>query len=440
VLPRLLAGCTFARSLGLVEHEAIHGPLRLGGREARGADPLIEELTLAGLCGLGGASFPTAAKLRAVAAQRRRPVIVVNAAEGEPLSAKDRMLVGYLPHLVLDGAVAVAAALGAGEVVVAVDTGSAGIAASIERAIAERPELGRRGVSAVTTVVADGYLSGQDTALLSALEGGSGKPSMTPPYPSQRGLHRRPTFVANAETLAQVALIARYRAGWFRQLGTEHDPGSRLVTVSGAVARPGVIEIACGTPLRALLHAAGGITGPVQAVLLGGYGGVWVGAGAGDLRLGEWALRKRRATLGPGVVFVLGVDSCPVAEVARVTRWLADESAGQCGPCINGLDAIASALEALCHDGDDGGFGRLEHWCALVTGRGACALPDGAARFVRSALGVFPEAFDDHARHGRCELCTASPQLPVGNVGGARHHSDDALDARARPGQRRQGG
>jgi len=416
LLPRVLAGCNFSRPMRLVEHEAIHGRLPLRGRERRGArgHPLVEELELSGLYGLGGASFPTAAKLRAVAAERARPVVVVNATEGEPLSAKDRLLATYLPHLVLDGTAAVAAALGAAEVVVAVDTGSAEVAAIVDRAIRERPEFGRRGLSAVTALVADGYLSGQDTALLSALGGGSGRPSTTPPYPAQRGLRGKPTFVSNAETLAQVALIARYGADWFRQLGTEHDPGSRLVTVSGAVARPGVIEMAGGTPLRALLHAAGGLTGSVQAVLLGGYGGVWVGAGAGDLELGEWALRQRRATLGPGVVFVLGADSCPVAEVARATRWLADESAGQCGPCIHGVDAIASALEELCWDGDrSGGYGRLERWCRLVTGRGACALPDGAARFVLSALGVFREAFDDHARHGRCDLCTETPLLPL---------------------------
>lgn len=411
-LPRLLAGCNFSRPLGLVEHEAIHGrlPLRIrGGAGHR----LIEELELAGLYGHGGASFPTATKLRAVAAQRGRPIVVVNATEGEPLSSKDRLLTGRLPHLVLDGAVTIATALGAGEILVALNAGSTDLAAAANRAIAERPEVGGRRLSAATVLVPDGYLSGQDTALISALSGGAGKPTTTPPYPAQRGLRGRPTFVANAETLAQVALIARHGAGWFQQLGSGRDPGSRLLTVSGAVARPGVIEIACGTPLPMLLRAAGGVLGSAQGILLGGYGGVWVGAGAAELKLGEWSLRKRQATLGPGIVFVLGDDGCVVAEVAGVTRWLANESAGQCGPCIHGLDAIATALQELCADGDRrDAYGRIERWCALVTGRGACGLPDGAARFVLSALRVFREAFDDHARYGGCDLCVRAPMLP----------------------------
>ena len=413
-LPRLLAGCTFSRALGLVEHEGIHGRLPMRGRVRRGEHPLIAEIDRAGLYGHGGASFPTASKLRAVAAQRARPVVVVNATEGEPLSDKDRLLVGYLPHLVLDGAVAAALAVGAWDIVVALDAGASDLARTVQRAISERPEVGPRGLSATAALIADGYLAGQDTALLSALGGGSGKPTTTPPYPAERGLRGKPTFVANAETLAQMGLIARYGAGWFRELGSERDPGSRLVTIGGAVARPGVIEIACGTPVPMLLRAAGGVSGSVQGILLGGYGGVWVGAGAGELKLGEWSLRKRHATLGPGIVFVLGEDTCAVAEVTRATRWLADESAGQCGPCIHGLGAIADALEELCSSGSAGdAYGRLERWCKLITGRGACALPDGAARFVLSALRTFREVFEDHAQYGACDLCAASSWLPV---------------------------
>ena len=413
-LPRLLSGCSFSRPLDLIAHEAIHGqlpvPRRFRGRE----HPLISEVDRAGLYGHGGASFPTATKLRTVAAQRGRPVVVVNATEGEPLSAKDRLLIGYLPHLVLDGAVATALAVGAWDITVALDASATDLARTVNRAISERPEIGPRGLSATTAQVADGYLSGQDTALLSALARGSGKPTTTPPYPAQRGLRGKPTFVANVETLAQVGLIARYGAGWFRELGSSRDPGSRLVTISGAVARPGVIEIACGTPLPMLLRAAGGVRGSVQGILLGGYGGVWVGAGAGELKLGEWSLRKRHATLGPGIVFVLGDDGCPVAEVARATRWLADESAGQCGPCIHGLGAIATALEELCCEGNrSGAYGRLERWCKLINGRGACALPDGAARFVLSALRTFREDFEDHAQCGACEVCARSFLLPV---------------------------
>ena len=140
-------------------------PRRFRGRE----HPLISEVDRAGLYGHGGASFPTATKLRTVAAQRGRPVVVVNATEGEPLSAKDRLLMSYLPHLVLDGAVATALAVGAWDITVALDASATDLVRTVNRAISERPEIGPRGLSATTAQVADGYLSGQDTALLSAL-------------------------------------------------------------------------------------------------------------------------------------------------------------------------------------------------------------------------------------------------------------------------------
>jgi NADH:ubiquinone oxidoreductase subunit F (NADH-binding) len=404
--------------MGIREHLATHGALPvLERRQRAGEHPLIEELDRAGLRGHGGAAFPAATKMRVVVAGASRPVVVVNGCEGEPTSRKDHLLLERLPHLVLDGAVLAARALESTEILVAVEREALEAGESIDSAIAERPELGRRGISAHIVGVPAGYVSGQDTAVVGALNGRATLPTVSPPYPATRGVGGRPTLVSNVETLAHIAMIARHGAGWYRALGTREQPGSRLLTVAGAVARPGVIEVANGTSLHAVVQAAGGATHPLQAFLLGGYAGTWVGPDSTAFTLEESGLRKRGVTLGAGILFALPEFACPVAEVARVARWLADNNAGQCGPCVHGLDAIARSLDELCTDGDrSGAYGHLKRYCRLVTGRGACAMPDGAARFVRSALRVFASDFEDHARRGRCDDCLRDPVLPVPSI------------------------
>lgn len=420
-LPRILAGLVPQGPLSLSGHHEVHGPLpELGSRRSRRnghlvGDPVLAQIEMSGLRGMGGGSFPTATKLAAVAAQPGDRVVVINATEGEPLSHKDRLLLSRLPHLVLDGAIVAATLIGAREIVVAIDVRTKTLAQISERAISERPDLGgRRGISATLMQTPSGYLVGQETALINVLNGGQAKPTTTPPYPFERGLGRQPTLVSNAETYAHLGLIARYGADWYRSIGTGTAPGSRLISVSGAVAEPGVIEVAGGTDLATLLRVAGGPSQPIQAILFGGYGGTWMPVDGLDLALDEHFLRQYGLTLGAGIVFALPEAACPVAEVASVARYLDRESAGQCGPCVNGLGALADALEDLCTEGDRyGTYGRIERWCAMVTGRGACSHPDGVARFVSSALRVFRHEFDAHAHSGRCERCGLSTWMPV---------------------------
>jgi NADH:ubiquinone oxidoreductase subunit F (NADH-binding) len=419
--PRMLAGMPSSGALGLHAHESLHGPLTLPAQSrsrSRREHPLILELERAGLRGYGGAGFPAATKLHAVAAQGSRPVILVNGAEGEPLSSKDLLLTSRLPHLVIDGALAAASVLGSDRVVFALDQQARGPARALKQALAERADLRQRGAPSVSvTPVPTGYLSGQEMALLNALEGGQALPTVTPPYPFERGLAGRPTLVSNSETLAQLALVTRHGADWFRALGTSTDPGTRLVTVGGAISYAGVVEIAGGTTLRQLIGASGGLVGPIQGVLLGGYAGTWLPADSLELRLDAQALLERGLRLGSGIVFLLPESACVVAEVAGVARWLQRESAGQCGPCINGLQSIADALEDLCAAGDHRrAYGRIERWCELVVGRGACSLPDGAASFVTSALRTFRPLFDDHAQHGGCDGCLGRRVLPTATV------------------------
>jgi NADH:ubiquinone oxidoreductase subunit F (NADH-binding) len=416
--PRLLAGLVPGATMSFANHQLIHGAMDPPeARRAAARHPLILEIESAGLRGHGGAGFPTAAKLAAVAVQKSRPVVVINAMEGESLSGKDMLLIRHLPHLVLDGAIAVAAALHSERILVAFDGAAAGARRAVERAISERPELGTRGWPEIVAVpLTGGYLSGQETALIAALNGKRAMPTLTPPYPFERGVGGGPTFVSNTETFAQVALIVRHGAMWFRGLGSASAPGTRLVTVGGAVARPRVVEMAGGTTVRRLLDATGGVSEPLQGLLLGGYAGTWLPPEAIDLPLDREHLSQHGARLGPGIVFALGESACPVAEVAAATQWLRQQSAGQCGVCVRGLAAISGALLELCGDGDQSGaYGQIERWCRLVSGRGACALPDGAASFVSSALQTFGAQFHEHARHGHCDACVEQRVLPLGD-------------------------
>ena len=384
LVPRLLAGMHPDRSVSLREHEARYGALEL-----RRAPSLHGLLEASGLQGRGGGGFPVARKLRAVAGSRGKPVVVVNAAEGEPLSGKDKVLLRHVPHLVLDGAVALAAELGTTDVVIAVARSAKTESAAIAAALGERRARRSDGRIVVRiAAVPDGFVAGEETALVQHLNGGPALPTLTPPRPFERGVDGRPTLIQNAETVAHVALIARFGPEWFRQLGTHAEPGSSLFTVSGAVRRPGVHEAEIGTPLRELIALAGGVTKPPQAFLIGGYFGTWFAASeAASLTLEDACLRPRGGGLGARAIFVLPTDASGLAETARIARYLATESAGQCGPCVHGLAAIAGALEATV--GGRNERDRIARWCSQVTGRGACRHPDGATQFVASALEVF---------------------------------------------------
>jgi NADH:ubiquinone oxidoreductase subunit F (NADH-binding) len=404
--------------MSLAEHldEHDYPPLAHNRRERRMAAELIESIERAGLRGRGGAGFPTAVKMRAVASRRGRAVVLINAAEGEPASLKDRTLVQALPHLLLDGGELAAEAVGAEEVILCVPESIA--LEGPERAIAERKEqLGRgsRRCRMRLATVPDRYVAGQETALVNHLNGGLALPTFTPPMPFQRGVGNHPTLVSNAETLAHVALIARYGAEWFRELGTAGEPGSALVTLSGSVAYPGVYEIEQGSSLSSLIDAAGGTTAMPRAVLFGGYAGTWVDAELlGGLALSDEHLAPHGASVGTGVVLLLSKDACGVAETARVTRWLAQQSARQCGPCVHGLDALATSIEELAAGAARAkARQRIAYLASLARGRGACSHPDGAVRLVLSALEVFAADFADHAKHGICDACQRPGELPL---------------------------
>jgi NADH:ubiquinone oxidoreductase subunit F (NADH-binding) len=409
-LPRVLAYAGRGRALTLAEHAALGGSL--DDVSCRG-ERLIDTVAAAGLRGRGGAAFPTAAKLRAVAKRRGRHALVVNGAESEPLSAKDQLLLELAPHLVIDGALLAAEAIRARDVVLAVKQPAWEAQAAVQGALSERRDA--RGVRVQS--LPPTYLAGEESALLHGLNGGPMLPTVVPPGPYERGLRGRPTLVANVETLAHLALIARRGADWFRELGTADHAGSALVTIGGAVARPGVYETALGTSIVTLIGGAGDRDTRVRAVLVGGYSGSWIDATRLTATFDNTALGAHGAAVGAGIVTALGADACPVAEVARVVRWMTDQKAGQCGPCVHGLDAIADAVVSLAEGtAARNAMAVLDRWCGQVERRGACHHPDGVVRFLRSALMVFAGEFDDHRHHGPCSRCHRASFLALPNT------------------------
>jgi NADH:ubiquinone oxidoreductase subunit F (NADH-binding) len=401
--PAQTRGLLAAPDPSLATHLATHGPLP-DHVDLVGLVGLAED---AGLAGRGGAGFPTAVKLRAVAdaarAARTAAVVVGNGSEGEPASAKDALLLSRAPHLVAEGLQLAAAALGADCVVLAV--GPRRLPA-VDRALAARAD--RLPVRLVP--VAERFLSGEESALASAVDGGPPLPRGTMAPVWQRGVRARPTLVQNVETLARLALLAR---------GDRSAAGLTLVT-----RHTGTVDVA-EVPVGARLGDVVAVPAGVQAVLVGGYAGSWLPAGvAADVRLDRAGLAAVGASLGAGVLAALPADRCGVRETARVVGYLAASAAGRCGPCLNGLPGIAAALDLLARPGgpphtrapllDD-----VARWSGLVVGRGACAHPDGTVRLVASALRVFGGELAAHAA-GWCTGAPGAPAfLPVPRMGAA---------------------
>lgn len=411
-LPRLMPR-TAIRDLGT--HLDTYGPLPAP------SSALIAAVREAGLVGRGGSGFPTGVKMAAVAARGRRTVVVANGTEGEPASLKDRTLMAQVPHLVLDGVSLAASALDATEAVVCIDVAHGQVAAIMADALAQRVDARIDRVPIRIEHSPNRYVAGEETALIHWLNGGEAKPTATPPRPFEKGVKGRPTLVDNVETLADVALIARYGPAWFRSLGAPVEPGSMLTTMSGAVRTPGVYEVATNTTLSAALEHAGADLAQVSALLVGGYFGTWIPTSmASHLTFTHASMRTHGGSIGCGAVFALPAEVCGLAETARITRWLAEQNAGQCGPCVNGLPAMADALDQVVAAGMDARMARdrLDHLLVLVEGRGGCRHPDGVVRMVRSAMSTFAADID---RHLAGVPCAPSPALlPTPITGGWR--------------------
>jgi NADH:ubiquinone oxidoreductase subunit F (NADH-binding) len=405
---RLLAGwMATGRAADLAEHLARYGGAPLGNNR------LIDGVEQAGLTGRGGAAFPTAKKLRAVArAKSPQRVVVANGMESEPAAKKDKALLRLAPHLVLDGILLAADAVGASEAYLCLAKGRTGLDRDLRELIAERRYQGFDHIEIQVHTPPHHYVSSEASALTNWLGGGEAKPTTTPPRTSERGVAGLPTLVDNVETLAHLALIARYGPDWFRSRGTAENPGTSLVTLAGAVPGPGVYEVEYGTPLREAL-SLGGPVPDVQAVLVGGYFGSWLPAGqAAAVEYSGPGLSVVGATPGAGVLAALPSTSCGLAETARILDYLAGQSARQCGPCRFGLPATAEDFRQLAFGRCDRDTReRLERHVSQLSGRGACKHPDGAARFAASALHTFSHEVRRHLSAGPCPAALQAPPL-----------------------------
>ncbi|TVZ97907.1 NADH-quinone oxidoreductase subunit NuoF family protein [Streptomyces sp. BK340] len=417
---RMTAGLDRHQRLDLAAHTRVHPPLLQPDR-----DGLLALAEAVGLSGRGGAGFPFSRKARAALAVADRmgapPVVVVNGAEGEPASAKDKMLLARTPHLVLDGACLAAAAFGAEEIVIGVAAGSPG-EISVPAALAER-ELP---CPARTICLPDRFVSGESGALI---RGVNGLPVVPAPLKARAadggtgGVRRRPTLLSNAETWAQLAVAARLGPDSYAAVGTAAEPGTILLTVNRPGADPLVVEVPTGSRLGPVLDACG--LQPGAGVLVGGYHGAWLHpSDAIDAPLSRAGLAGLGGTLGAGAVVALPDDTCPLGETARVAAWLAAESAGQCGPCKRGLPDAAEALAVLAAGAAEPAV--LEDArCALgaAQGGGACSHPDGTARFLLTALDVFSEDVDAHLSGPGCGR-PVQGVLPLPPAKGARLEVD----------------
>ncbi len=412
---RLLAGTQSGVRLSYSQHLAVHGNLDLPDRRHGDAwrRSMLGELHASGLTGRGGGGFPTARKLEAQRTSRRRPVMVINAMEGEPAAQKDSVLASYAPHLVLDGAEVLASILNAASITVAVARDNPGVNASLTAAITERRDAGHAPFE-ITLVSPPGrYIAGEESALAHWLDGGNSMPTFRPTKPAELRVRSRQAVIDNAETAAHSALIARHGGAWFASVGSAGGTGTMLVTASGAVRDPGVFEVAVGTPLRQILSLAGA-SSSITGILLGGYGGTFVGPEALDAPLSREGLAAFGGNPGAGVMVVLDQSSCGITETARITRWMAKESAGQCGPCVYGLPALAEDLERLARGETRGRIEpQLTRHLDSIAGRGACAHPDGVVRMVRSALSVFASDIADHVAGRPCGAIRAATVLEL---------------------------
>jgi NADH:ubiquinone oxidoreductase subunit F (NADH-binding) len=413
-LPRLLAEVRpDGRPVSLGEHRARYGPPHTAG-----AGRLIAE---SGLRGRGGAGFPVDAKVQAVRLAGGKPVVVVNGAAGDPLGDKDTFLISRLPHLILDGAQVAADAVEARQILVSI-VGRPGVYDVMERALAERRRAGTDEAPMKLVAAPDRYVTGESSATAAHLSGNAALPAYQPPHTAERGVKGRPTLIQNVETMANLALLSRNGSEWFRQIGQPAEPGSLMLTIRGAVAQPAVVEVPVGVTVDQALTGVGGITEPVGAVLVGGCAGRWLPATTGlAAPLSHAGMAAAGGTLGAGIVIALPDRACGLDETARLARYLADQSAGQCGACLNGLPAIAGALTALATGkGDRSTVNRLHRWCSIVAGRGACSHPDATTGLVASALEVFAEDVERHLAGWCGRPLRGVLALPVGQRKGKR--------------------
>lgn len=405
--------------------EAAVRPFETVARAIRGMTPgeVLAEVAASGLRGRGGAGFPVGVKWQGVAGQESpQKFVVANGAEGEPGCWKDRFLMANLPHRVVAGVILAAYAVGARKGYIYIHHEADDCVEAIEAALADARRQGILGenlpgtgfsLELQTHPAGIGYVAGEETAAIRFLEGDVAKPKAKPPYPTTKGLWGHPTLVNNIETLANVEVIVRNGAAWYRGFGTEDTPGTVLVSLNG-VKRPGVYEVAAGTPLREVIFdLGGGPRGRVMAVLPGGYSSAFLSADELDVPLEHGALRARGSSLGSASIHVFDDSQCIVDVTRRIMKFFAAETCGQCFPCRKGTRDFYQLVDEA-----ESGSAREDWEPALeavfqVTGRKTiCGLDKSATIALRSAMQRFADEFARHAHSDACQACDSGAANP----------------------------
>jgi len=378
-------------------------------------EQVIQEVTSANLRGLGGAGFPTGRKWSFVPKQTTKPVyLVVNADEGEPGTFKDRYILERDPHALIEGMLIAAYAIGSHKAYVYIRGEYFRSAVRLQRAVDEAYQNGWLGADVQRTgfdldiVIhrgAGAYICGEETALLTSLEGGKGFPRLKPPFPAISGLFKCPTIVNNVETLSCVPFILRNGAERFAGIGTDRQGGTRLFCVSGHVARPGVYEATVTVSLRSLIEgAAGGVPDGkrLKAVIPGGISAKILTADEIDVAMDFDSLMGAGSMAGSGGVIVMDETTSMVEALHAASRFFADESCGQCSPCREGTGWIHRILRRIVD-----GKGRpqdLDELLAIagdMEGKTICVFADAAAWPVQSYITKFRHEFEEFIGSGR---------------------------------------
>ncbi|MCG6943702.1 MAG: NADH-quinone oxidoreductase subunit NuoF [Thiohalocapsa sp.] len=377
------------------------------------------QVTESNLRGRGGAGFPTGKKWSFVPQGDDAPTpkyLVVNADEMEPGTFKDRLLLEGDPHQMIEAVILSAYAIGASQAYIFLRGEYVTAARVLRQAIAEAKDAGLLGHRIRDTdfslelhlhMSAGRYICGEETALLSALEGRRALPRTKPPYPQAAGLWGYPTVVNNVETLCNVPHIVAHGGDWFQSLSHTDDGGTKIYGVSGRVRKPGLWELPMGTTAREIIeeHAGGMRDGyRFRGLLPGGASTDFIVAEHLDLPLDFSGLSKAGSRLGTGTMIILDDHTCPVGMCLNMERFFAQESCGWCTPCRDGLPLVTATLAAI-----EAGRGRPEdldlleqHTRLLGMGNTFCAHAPGAMEPLQSALKHFRDDFEQHIREGRC--------------------------------------
>jgi NADH-quinone oxidoreductase subunit F len=403
--------------------------MELGGyralRTALATSPgdLIESVKSSGLRGRGGAGFPTGVKWSFVPQGTGKPTYVVcNFDESEPGTFNNRELVERDPHQLLEGIAIAALAIGCGTAFIYCRGEFLWPGQVLERAIAEAYEGGflGRGIAGSGTDLdlvlhrgAGAYICGEETALLESLEGYRGQPRLRPPFPAVEGLYGCPTVINNVETLCNVPHIVERGAEWFASIGTEKSPGTKVVSVSGKVERPGNYEVPMGTPARVVIEElAGGVPGGrrLKAWTPGGSSTPFLTEAHLDVGLDFESILTAGSQLGTGGLMVLDEDDCMVEAARRLVEFYAHESCGKCTPCREGTwwaERVLGRIEAGYGGEDD--LPVMADMAGNILFRSFCALADGAVSPIQSSLRFFMDEYEAHVREGRCPISGAGP-------------------------------